>query len=216
VDKEIFQPMLLSYTSVEKGMSSTTNTELDSGNMYNPHANITTNMCASQIHENNNLSDFQSLEPSVVFYVINQPVDPQLWDSSFCLISLFRMNEYLEGDSKNITCLLLRMAAFIKQHRLEEKTEKYMKGLNDVDYSNIMSSRLPQSKSYLKVLGIPYFIKNTNLPIFSDIIESIIKSMHTFNNIVLTSRQHIIKVLLTWQLFGLIFGTPKVAQILKC
>ena len=91
-----------------------------------------------------------------------------------------------------------------------------MKDLNDVDHSDIMSPRLPQSKSYLKVLGIPYFIEDTNLPISSDIVESVIKSMHIFNNRVLASRQHIIKVLLTWQLFGLIFGTPKVAQMLKC
>jgi len=79
------------------------------------------------------------------------------------------MNKYLEGDSKNITCSLLRMAAFIKPCRLEEKTEKYVKGLNDIDDSDIMSSRLLQSKFYLKVLGIPYFIEDTNLPISSDI-----------------------------------------------
>jgi len=78
VDKEIFQPMLLSYTLVEEGISSTTNTELDSGNMHDPHANINANMCAPQMYENNNLSDLQSLEPSVVSYVINQPVNPQL------------------------------------------------------------------------------------------------------------------------------------------
>jgi len=63
-----------------------------------------------------------------------------------------------------------------------------VKDLNDVDHSDIMNPRLPQSKSYLKVLGIPYFIKDTNLPISSDIVESIIKSMHIFNNIVLASR----------------------------
>ena len=63
----------------------------------------------------------------VVTYMINQPVNPQLWDNSFYLISLFRMNKYLKGDSKNITCSLLKMAAFIKQHRLEKKIEKYLK-----------------------------------------------------------------------------------------
>ena len=34
------------------------------------------------------------------------------------------MNEYLERDTKNIICILLRMVAFIKQCRLENKTEK--------------------------------------------------------------------------------------------
>ena len=95
MDKEIFQPTPLSYASVEEGMSGTTNTELDSGNTHDPYANITANTCAPQTHENNNPSDPQSLEPSVVSYVVNQPADPQLWDGSFCPISLFGMNEYL-------------------------------------------------------------------------------------------------------------------------
>jgi len=34
------------------------------------------------------------------------------------------MNKYIEKDTKNIICLLLRMAAFIKQCKLEDKTEK--------------------------------------------------------------------------------------------
>ena len=49
--------------------------------------------------------------------------------------------------------------------------EKYIKDLNDVDSNNIMNSRLPQSKSYLKILEIPYFVEDTNLPIIPDIIE---------------------------------------------
>lgn len=43
--------------------------------------------------------------------------------------------------------------------------EKYMKELNDINLNDIMSLRLPQSKSYLKTLGIPYFINNTNIVI---------------------------------------------------
>lgn len=34
------------------------------------------------------------------------------------------MNEYLERDSKNITYSLLKIAVFIKQWRLENKSEK--------------------------------------------------------------------------------------------
>jgi len=71
--------------------------------------------------------------------------------------------------------------------------EKYMKNLNKVDFSDIMSSKLLQFKFYLKILNILYFIKNTNLSIFSDIIESVTKSTHIFNNIVLVLYLHIIK-----------------------
>jgi len=57
----------------------------------------------------------QDLESLAIPYLANQPADPQLQDSNFYLISLFEINEYLEDNAKNITCLLLRMAAFIRQ-----------------------------------------------------------------------------------------------------
>jgi len=65
--------------------------------------------------------------------------------------------------------------------------EKYLKDLNDINLTNIINPRLSQFKSYLKILNILYFVKNTNLSVISDIIESIIKSTHIFNNIVLES-----------------------------
>ena len=52
-----------------------------------------------------------------------------------------------------------------------------------------------QSKSYLKILGISYFVKNTNLPIILNIIESVIKSTYILNDIVLTSYSQVIKIL---------------------
>jgi len=58
-----------------------------------------------------------------------------------------------------------------------------------------MNPRLSQSKSYLKILGIPYFIEDTNLSITLDIVESIIKNTHIFNNIVLASCSQVIKTL---------------------
>ena len=52
--------------------------------------------------------------------------------------------------------------------------EKYIKDLNNIDSSNTMSPRLLQSKSYLKILGILYFVEDTNLSIIPDIMEWII------------------------------------------
>jgi len=57
---------------------------------------------------------------------------------------------------------------------------------------NIDTSQL---KSYLKILGISYLIENTNISITSNIAEKIIKSTHIFNDIVLTSKPRVIKVL---------------------
>jgi len=52
---------------------------------------------------------------------------------------------------------------------------------------DVISSRLAQFKSYFKILDILYFVKDTNLPITPNTIESVIKSTYIFNNIVLVS-----------------------------
>ena len=57
----------------------------------------------------------------------------------------------------------------------------------------VVSPRLPQLKSYFKILSILYFVDDTNLPITLDIIETVVKSTHIFNNIVLVSHSQVIK-----------------------
>lgn len=52
--------------------------------------------------------------------------------------------------------------------------EKHIKNVDDIDMNKVMSSRLPQFKSYLKILGISYHIKDTNLSITLDIVERVI------------------------------------------
>ena len=58
---------------------------------------------------------------------------------------------------------------------------------------NIKALRLPQSKSYLKIIGIPYLMENTNILINSDFVETVIKSSYIFNDLLLTSKLRIIK-----------------------
>ena len=48
---------------------------------------------------------------------------------------------------------------------------KYIKNVNIVDPENIMASQLPQSKSYLKILGISYIKENINAPVSLDFVE---------------------------------------------
>ena len=91
--------------------------------------------------------------------------------------------DYIHSDNKRIVIMTNKIAIFSNLNIVE----KYMKDLNDIDLNNIMSLRLPQSKSYLKILGILYFLKNTNLSVMSDIIKRVIKCIHIFNNIVLAS-----------------------------
>ena len=50
-----------------------------------------------------------------------------------------------------------------------------------------MNPRLLQSKSYLKILGISYYVEDTNLFITIDIVERVIQTTHIFNDVVLAS-----------------------------
>ena len=72
--------------------------------------------------------------------------------------------------------------------------EKYVKNANHIEADKVKAPCLPQSKSYLKIISISYLLENTNTPILADIIELIIKSNYIFNNIVVVSRLHIIKM----------------------
>jgi len=71
--------------------------------------------------------------------------------------------------------------------------EKYMKNLNNIDSTEVINPRLLQSKSYLKILEIPYFINNIKISILSDIVDNIIKIIHIFDNIVLSLHLQVIK-----------------------
>jgi len=58
--------------------------------------------------------------------------------------------------------------------------EKYIKIVSCVDTDQVQSPRLPQSKSYLKIVSIPYLSKTTRLHITSEEIENILKNTHIF------------------------------------
>jgi len=88
---------------------------------------------------------------------------------------------YIWSDNKGIIITTNKVVVFSNLNMVE----KYIKNLNDVDSSNIISPRLLQSKSYLKILDISYFVENTNLSIIFDVIERVIQSNHIFNDLVL-------------------------------
>ena len=72
--------------------------------------------------------------------------------------------------------------------------EQYVKNVNNIEAKNVEAPRLPQSKSYLKILGFPYLLENSNTPISANLVKRIIKDNHIFNNIVITYRLRLIKV----------------------
>ena len=71
-------------------------------------------------------------------------------------------------------------------------TEKCIKNINEIKSDSIKSPCLSKSKSYLKIVELPYILEHN--PITPDIIESIFKDLHIFNNIMLASKLCIIKV----------------------
>jgi len=79
---------------------------------------------------------------------------------------------------------------------LELQTIKnYVKNTNCISTNGIEAPRLSQSKFYLKIIDFSFLQENTNTPINSSIVEDIIKRNYIFNNVMLASKSHNIKVL---------------------
>jgi len=73
--------------------------------------------------------------------------------------------------------------------------EKYVKNIDHSDFEDMKILHLPQSESYLKIIGISYLMENTNTLINASIIESILKNNYIFNNVSLTLKPQVIKIL---------------------
>ena len=72
---------------------------------------------------------------------------------------------------------------------------QYIKNSNDVNALQVEEPRLPKSKSYLKIIGIPYYShSNTQDHLTSSNIKTILKQNQIFDNISLASRPRVIKV----------------------
>lgn len=97
---------------------------------------------------------------------------------------------FIRSDNKGIIITTNKVVATLDLNIVE----KCLKNLNNIDSSDVMSPRLPQSKSYLKILDILYFVEDTNLLLTYDIIEKVIKTTHIFNHVVLASYPYIIKM----------------------
>ena len=94
------------------------------------------------------------------------------------------MADFVQTDQTGIIIATSKVAAPLNLH----------KNMNYIEADNIEVPHLSQSKSYLKIIGISYLLKNTNTSLTADIVESIIKNNHVFNNIAVISRPRVIKV----------------------
>ena len=72
--------------------------------------------------------------------------------------------------------------------------EKYVKTLENINSSQVNTPHLPQSKFYLKIIGIPFFPhRNLQDCLSSSNVETVIKQNQIFDNIILTSKPRVIK-----------------------
>ena len=98
--------------------------------------------------------------------------------------------DFICADNKGI---IISTNNVVSNSDLQE-IKKYIKNSLQTYDNNIVSPQLPQSKSYLKIVGISYFVNKSNTHISSKDIEYILKNNYIFNNIVLVLKLRIIKV----------------------
>jgi len=106
------------------------------------------------------------------------------------------MVDYIHINSKGIIITTNNVASSLDFQAIE----KYVKSASSIDADQVQSPRLPQSKSYLKIIGIPYLSEATNTCITSEEVERILKNNHIFNDIVLASKPRIVKVSLKFDM----------------
>ena len=138
-------------------------------------------------------------QKQVIVSMNNEVAKRYLKDASMYIININRVLKDIKSNIiTNFICVddnsfVITTNNVASPSNLQE-IEKCIKNSLTNDMEQISSSRLPQSKLYLKIIGIPYISKHSNVQILSDEIEKILKNNYIFNGIVLASKPRIIKV----------------------
>jgi len=99
--------------------------------------------------------------------------------------------DYIRSDPMGVTIITNK----ISQQSNLLIIDQYVKSSNDINFLQVEEPHLPKSKSYLKIIGIPFYShKNSQERLTSNNIEMILKQNHIFNNISLASKPRVIKV----------------------
>ena len=72
--------------------------------------------------------------------------------------------------------------------------KNYIKSINCIDATGVEVPHLSQSKSYLIIIDIPYYQEDSTSSITSKVIKDIVKQNQIFDNIMLASKPHVIKI----------------------
>jgi len=99
---------------------------------------------------------------------------------------------YIHSDSLGISVVTNK----VSQQSNLQIIEQYIKNSEDINSFQVDKPQLLQSKSYLKIIGIPYFpYSNSQDHLTSNDVEMILKKNQIFDNIKLVSKLRVIKVL---------------------
>ena len=99
--------------------------------------------------------------------------------------------DYIQSKNSGITVITNKVAL---QSDLSI-IDNYIKSSNNINSLQVEEPRLPKSKSYLKIIGIPFFLHaNSQEKLSSNNINMILKQNHIFDNISLASKPRVIKV----------------------
>jgi len=101
------------------------------------------------------------------------------------------LTDYIHANPIGITIVTKK----VPQQLVMAIINNYVKSLNDINSLQVDEPRLPKSKSYLKIIGIPFFPHaNSQERLTLNDIETILKQNHIFDNISLAFKPRVIKV----------------------
>ena len=101
------------------------------------------------------------------------------------------LTDYIRADLLDITIITSKVC----QQSDLLIIDQYVKNSNDINTLQVEEPRLPKSESYLKIIGILFYLHvNSQEYLTSSDIESILKQNYILNNISLASRPRVIKV----------------------
>jgi len=110
----------------------------------------------------------------------------------FCNAKSEILVDYIQAEPLGITIVTNK----VSQQSDLMIINQYIKNSNDVNALQVNELCLPKSKSYLKIIGIPYFPHNNSQEcLTSNDIELVLKQNQIFNNISLASKPRVIKML---------------------
>ena len=112
-------------------------------------------------------------------------------NKAFRKIKLDIMADYVWPELIGVTIITNKVASLSNLQVIEN----FVRNIKNVNSEAIEISRLSQLKFYLKIIGIFYFLENTNILITSNFVDSVIKYNYIFNNLLLISKPQVIKAL---------------------